>query len=30
MVKGADPTATREIVLVQTWFEELKRLMTTR
>lgn len=26
MVRGADPTATREIVIVQNWFEELKRL----
>ena len=26
MVRGADPTATREIVIVQNWFEELKHL----
>ena len=26
MVRGADPTAAREIVIVQNWFEELKRL----
>jgi hypothetical protein len=25
MVRGADPTGTREVVLVQHWFEELKR-----
>ena len=25
MVRGADPLGTREIVLVQNWFEELKR-----
>ena len=26
MVRGPDPTAAREIVIVQNWFEELKRL----
>ena len=26
MVRGADPEGAREIVLVQNWFEELKRL----
>jgi hypothetical protein len=26
MVRGPDPTNTREIVVVQNWFEELKRL----
>jgi serine/threonine-protein kinase len=26
MVRGPDPTSTREIVVVQNWFEELKRL----
>jgi hypothetical protein len=30
MVKVADPTDTREIVLVQHWFEELKRLVPTK
>lgn len=30
MVRGADPTGTREIVLVQHWFEELKRLVPTK
>ena len=27
MVRGPDPTGTREIVLVQNWFQELKRLV---
>jgi serine/threonine-protein kinase len=27
MVRGPDPTSTREIVVVQNWFEELKRLV---
>ena len=27
MVRGADPSGTREIVLVHHWFEELKRLV---
>ena len=30
MIRGADPTGTREIVLVQHWFEELKRLVPTK
>jgi serine/threonine-protein kinase len=30
MVRGADPTGTREIVLVQHWFEELKRLVPVK
>jgi hypothetical protein len=30
MVRGADPTGTREIVLVQNFFEELKRLVPTK
>jgi hypothetical protein len=30
MVKGADPRGTREIVLVQNWFEELKRIAPAR
>jgi hypothetical protein len=30
MLRGADPTGTREIVLVQHWFEELKRLVPTK
>lgn len=29
MIRGADQTRTREIVLVQHWFEELKRLVPT-
>jgi len=29
MLRGADPTGTREIVLVQHWVEELKRLVPT-
>jgi serine/threonine-protein kinase len=29
MVRRADPRGTREIVLVQNWFEELKRLVPT-
>jgi hypothetical protein len=29
MVRGADPTAAREIVIVQNWFEELRRLVPT-
>lgn len=27
MVRGPDPTSTREIVVVQNWFEEVKRLV---
>jgi eukaryotic-like serine/threonine-protein kinase len=27
MFRGPDPTSTREIVVVQSWFEELKRLV---
>ena len=30
MVRGADPSGTREIVLVQNWFEELKRLVPAK
>jgi dipeptidyl aminopeptidase/acylaminoacyl peptidase len=30
VVRGADPTGTREIVLVQNFFEELKRLARTK
>jgi Tol biopolymer transport system component len=30
MIRGADPQGTREIVLVQNWFEELRRLAGTR
>jgi hypothetical protein len=30
MVWCADPTGTREIVLVQHWFEELKRVLPTK
>lgn len=30
MIRGADPTGTREIVLVQNFFEELKRLVPTK
>jgi hypothetical protein len=30
MVRGADPTGTREIVLVQHWFEGLKRLVPAK
>jgi len=30
MVRGADPSGSREIVLVQNWFEELKRLVPTK
>ena len=30
MVRGPDPTAAREIVIVQNWFEELKRLVPTK
>jgi hypothetical protein len=30
MVRGADPTGTREIVLVQSFFEELKRLVPAK
>ena len=29
MIRGAVQTGTREIVLVQHWFEELKRLVPT-
>jgi Tol biopolymer transport system component len=30
MVRGADPIGTREIVLVQEWFEELKRMVPVK
>jgi len=30
MVRGADPSGSREIVIVQNWFEELKRLVPTK
>ena len=30
MVRGADPQGAREIVLVQNWFEELKRLVPSK
>jgi Tol biopolymer transport system component len=30
MVRGPDPIGAREIVLVQNWFEELKRLVPTK
>jgi len=30
MIRGADPQGTREIVLVQHWFEELRRLAPPR
>jgi hypothetical protein len=30
MVRGADPIGTREIVLVQNWFEELKRMVPVK
>ena len=30
MIRGADPQGTREIVLVQNWFEELKRLVPVK
>ena len=30
MARGADVSSTREIVLVQHWFEEVKRLLATR
>ena len=30
MVRGADPEGTRQIVLVQNWFEELKRPVPTK
>ncbi len=30
MVRGPDPTSTREIVVVQNWFEELKRLVPVK
>jgi Tol biopolymer transport system component len=30
MIRGPDPTGTREIVLVQHWFDELKRLVPTK
>ncbi len=30
MIRGADPQGTREIVLVQNWFEELKRLVPAK
>jgi hypothetical protein len=30
MIRGPDPNAAREIVVVQHWFEELKRLVPTR
>lgn len=29
-VRGPDPQGTREIVLVQNWFEEVKRLAPSR
>lgn len=29
MVRGADPSRSREFVLVQHWFDELKRLVPT-
>jgi len=30
MVRGADPAGAREIVIVQNWFEELRRLVPAR
>jgi hypothetical protein len=30
MVRGEDPSGTREVVLVEHWFEELKRAVQTK